>query len=87
LRLSPAFDLVPDLNQREEHVLLFDISGYYPGRHNIVSLGRRWGISNADSIVDQVVEAVRGWKEEFAITGVLETDMRRFRAIDTRTEE
>lgn len=85
-RLSPAFDLVPDINQREEHVLLFDINGYYPGRQKILTLGRRWGISNVDSIVDQVVEAVQGWKEEFANAGVLETDIRRFKAIDTRTE-
>lgn len=86
-RLSPAFDLVPDLNQREEHVLFFDISGYYPGRQMIVALGRRWGISNVDTIVDQIVEAVRVWKEEFANAGVLETDIRRFRAIDTRLNE
>jgi serine/threonine-protein kinase HipA len=83
-RLSPAFDLIPDISQKEEHVLFFDINGYYLGYKKTVAMGRHWGISKADAIVDQVFDAVRGWKEEFSKAGVIEADLRRFIEIDAR---
>jgi serine/threonine-protein kinase HipA len=85
-RLSPAFDLVPDLGDKEEHVLMFDLSGYYPGRKKLEALGKHWGISNVDAVITQVFDAVRGWKDEFARVGVLDKDARRFRGINTRVE-
>jgi serine/threonine-protein kinase HipA len=81
-RLSPAFDLVPNIGNRGEHVLFFDIDPYYRGRKSLAIIGRRWGIANSDIVVEQVFEAVAGWKEEFSSRGVSEADINRFREID-----
>ena len=81
-RLSPAFDLVPDIGQRGGHVLFFDTGAYYPGRKALQLLGRSWGIKNADAIVDQVFEACTHWKELFSDNDVPESDIVRFSEID-----
>ena len=86
-RLSPAFDLIPDVGQRGEHVLFFDLGAYYPGRQAIESLGRKWGIRNAEIVTAQVFEAVAGWKEEFTAAGVPESEIIRFKEIDSRLYE
>lgn len=86
-RLSPAFDLIPDVGQRGEHVLFFDLGAYYPGRHAIESLGRKWGIRNAEIVSAQVFDAVAGWKEEFNGAGVPESEIIRFKEIDSRLHE
>jgi serine/threonine-protein kinase HipA len=81
-RLSPAFDLIPDVGRRGEHVLFFDLEAYFPGRKNLEALGKRWGIRNAEVVVTQVFDAVAGWNEEFASTGVSDKDIVRFNEID-----
>ena len=86
-RLSPAFDLIPDVGQRGEHVLFFDLGAYYPGRKKLETLGRRWGIHHAELVVGQVFAAVAGWKEEFTASGVPENDSIRFREIDSHLQE
>lgn len=86
-RLSPAFDLIPDVGQRGEHVLFFDLGAYYPGRKALEVLGRRWGIRHADTIVGQVFAACAGWRELFSRTGVVENNMDRFNGIDSRLRE
>jgi len=85
-RLSPSFDLLPDVAQRGEHVLFFDLGGYFPGRRKIINLGRTWGISKPGEIVDQVFEVVKGWREEYATTGVPGQDIERFNEIDRNLE-
>jgi serine/threonine-protein kinase HipA len=85
-RLSPAFDLIPDVGQRGEHVLFFDLGAYYPGRNNLENLGHRWGIRNADKVVSQVFDAVHDWKEEFASARVPEEDIIRFKEIDSHLQ-
>ena len=83
-RLSPAFDLIPDVGRRGEHVLFFDLGAYYPGRKKVEALGKSWGIRGAEEIVAQVVDAASDWKAAFATVGVPENDIRRFIDIDTR---
>ena len=83
-RLSPAFDLIPDVGRRGEHILFFDGGAYFPGRSKLETLGRRWGIHNAANVVQQVFDAMAGWKEEFAAAGVSEKDISRFDEIDSR---
>ncbi|WP_432823115.1 type II toxin-antitoxin system HipA family toxin [Trichloromonas sp.] len=82
-RLSPAFDLVPDIGQRGEHVLFFDLDPVYPGRSNLEKLGRAWGIPGAGTIVEHVFSAVAGWREEFAACGVAQKDAAWFAEIDS----
>jgi len=81
-RLSPSFDLVPDIGQRGEHVLFFDLDPYFPGRVKLEKLGRTWGIAGAAVIVDEVFSAVAGWRKEFAAGGVPSMDIERFAEID-----
>ena len=81
-RLSPSFDLVPDIGQRGEHTLFFDLDPVCPGRSNLERLGRAWGIPGAAKVVEQVFEAVAGWREEFLAAGVVNQDIDRFAEID-----
>ena len=81
-RLSQAFDLVPDIGQRGEHVLFFDLDPVYPGRTTLEKLGRSWRITGAAAIVEQVFTAVAGWREEFKVCGVTQGDIGRFSEID-----
>ena len=82
-RLSPAFDLIPDVGRNNEHVLFFDLGACYPGRLNLEKLGKSWKISHAESVVAQVYAAVAGWKEELEAAGVPEQEIMRFKEIDT----
>ena len=82
-RLSPAFDLIPDIRRIGEHVLRFEDGVYFPGRSKLETIGRKWGISNAESVVQMVFDAMAGWKEEFTATGVSEKDVSRFIEIDS----
>jgi serine/threonine-protein kinase HipA len=86
-RLSPAFDLIPDVGRKGEHVLCFDLGANYPGRADLENLGRRWGIRNAVSAVAQVFDAMAGWRDEFANSGVEEEDAVRFKEIDSHLQE
>lgn len=81
-RLSPSFDLVPDIGQRGEHVLFFDLDPTYPGRSNLEKLGRTWGISGAEEVVEQVFTSVAGWRDEFMACGVQQKDIDQFAEID-----
>ncbi len=81
-RLSPAFDLVPDIGQKGEHVLFFDFDPLYPGRGKLEKLGLSWGITGAAAIVEQVFSAIADWRKEFIKCGVIQKDVERFSEID-----
>jgi len=81
-RLSPAFDLVPDIGRKREHVLFFDLDPDFPGRQALERLGRQWGIRGAEGVVADVYQAVAGWKDEFSRQGMSERDIAWFPEID-----
>jgi len=81
-RLSPAFDLVPNIHQRAEHVLIFEPDPRHPGRTALAKLGRTWAISNSKAIVDELYTVVQGWKTEFSEAGVRDEEIEQFREID-----
>ncbi|NVO01054.1 MAG: type II toxin-antitoxin system HipA family toxin, partial [Geobacteraceae bacterium] len=83
-RLSPSFDLVPDIAQNGDHVLRFDLDSHYPGREKLEKIGRGWGIHKASEVTEEVYAAVAQWKEEFAACGVCEADIIRFNDIEQR---
>jgi len=83
-RLSPSFDLIPDISQSGEHVLRFDLDSHYPGRKKLEKLGILWGIPHARTIVAEVFEVVATWKAEFARFGVSTEDTARFIETDRR---
>lgn len=41
-RLSPAFDLVPDIGRNREHTLAIGYSRETPSRNDLVAIGQRW---------------------------------------------
>lgn len=81
-RLSPAFDLVPNIARRAEHVLNFDLDPRHPGRQALTRIGRSWGISGSSAIVDEVYTAVAVWKTLFSDAGVPGGDIATFEEID-----
>jgi serine/threonine-protein kinase HipA len=81
-RLSPAFDLLPDIREAREHILFFDLGGYHPGRKVLEKLGRSWGVSKSTDIVEEVYVALQQWRNLFAVFGVSDADCQRFREID-----
>jgi serine/threonine-protein kinase HipA len=56
--LSPAFDLVPDVGERHEHVLAFEYDRRVPDRDTMRVLAKRWDVRRADSIIDDVLRAM-----------------------------
>ena len=79
-RLSPAFDLNPDIGQNGgQHVLLYGESQYSPNRAKLERMGREWGIKKPVEIVEEVFATVRLWEEEFTAFGVPNSDIRRLR--------
>ena len=81
--LSPAFDLIPDIGRRGEHVLFFEWDARFPGRKRLESLGESWSVNHAKRIVDEVFDSVSTWQEAFSAAGVTEPDRARFHEIDT----
>jgi serine/threonine-protein kinase HipA len=76
--LSPAFDLLPDVGEKQEHVLLFGLSPEAPDRSALITLGRSWGISRAAAVVEEVAEAVAGFTGVATAYGVPGPEIARF---------
>ncbi len=77
-RLSPAFDLLPDTGARREHVLLFDLTALPPAPAELAALGRKWGVSGAANICQEVAAAVARFAEIAAGNTVPESEIHRF---------
>lgn len=77
-RLSPAFDLLPDTGARREHVLLFDLTPLPPSPTELAALGRKWGVSGAAAICQEVEAAVARFSEIAAAKHVPENEITRF---------
>jgi serine/threonine-protein kinase HipA len=63
-RLSPAFDLVPDIGRNREHTLAIGYSRDTPSRDDLIAVGQRWlnNAVQARHIVQEVVEAVSSFR-------------------------
>lgn len=57
-RLSPAYDLLPDINMNQEHVLFFGDQRYIGSRITLVDMGRRWGIADPIGVLQSVAHGV-----------------------------
>ncbi|MDP2834910.1 MAG: type II toxin-antitoxin system HipA family toxin [Pseudomonadota bacterium] len=83
--LSPAFDLLPDVGGRREHVLLFDLSPNPPGPDGLAALGRKWGVSGAVGICEEVALGIARFREIAGQYAVPQEEVARFaRDIDRR---
>jgi serine/threonine-protein kinase HipA len=70
-RLSPPFDIVPNIGRNLEHVLSFGPSRYAPERQTLMDLGVRWQLE-ADEVaarISQVTERVATFSERLAAAG------------------
>ncbi|MEO6080489.1 MAG: type II toxin-antitoxin system HipA family toxin [Steroidobacteraceae bacterium] len=74
-RLTPAFDLVPDVGERGEHVLIFVDDRRPPARRALLDLARPWGVPDAGAIIDEVRAAASGFHAAATETGVPQTDI------------
>jgi len=77
-RLSPAFDLLPDTGARREHVLLFDLTPLPPSPNELTTLGRKWGVTGAAAICQEVEAGVHRFAEIAAVNNVPEIEIQRF---------
>ncbi|MHB8428575.1 MAG: type II toxin-antitoxin system HipA family toxin [Acidiferrobacterales bacterium] len=81
-RLSPAYDLMPDVAHRQEHVLHFGASrGCRPDRDALHDLARQAGLSAVSSsrILKRTAEVMKDWNSVFREHGVPERDLVRLR--------
>ena len=69
-RLAPAFDLVPDVAERREHVLLFHLSHRVPTAGDVSAVAKAWGVRRGATISQEVIEAVRGFRAAAGRCGV-----------------
>ena len=74
-RLAPAFDLVPDVGDRREHVLSFLDDSLAPPGEALTELARRWGVSGAQTIMAEVCDAVREFPQAATRASVPETNI------------
>jgi serine/threonine-protein kinase HipA len=78
-RLTPAYDLLPDVNQRREHILHFGPAGLMPTATAMGQQARVFGISpaTAATIREQVIDALTHWRRQFSASRVPEHDIQR----------
>lgn len=84
-RLSPSYDLLPDTADRREHVLHFAHAFHFPGRDQLIAIGRQARVPACRKIVEEVRMAAAGWKTVFAHWQVPAADIERLApGIDAR---
>jgi serine/threonine-protein kinase HipA len=78
-RLTPAFDLLPDIPERGEHCLHFGTAGHRPSASAVRALGAAFGLSRQQvgKIVTEVTDAIAGWRSRFDAYGVAAADCQR----------
>lgn len=84
-RLSQVYDILPDIENRREHVLMFDLDHYINNSATLERIGKKHGITKAKNIIDQVIAAVAEWRTEFERYTVPPEDAKRLAySIDKR---
>lgn len=75
-RLSPAFDMNPNLD-KHDHVLNLDDSDNRPNMDTVRSTAEWYGLTSqrADEIVDNILETVAQWREVAAKIGISNADI------------
>lgn len=87
LRLSPAYDLLPNVNGHPEHVLAFGPTTTFPGRTGLLAMHRVFGlpVATANEILSSVGSVVALWRTRFQAFGVPPENIARLaRDIDRR---
>lgn len=74
-RLSPAFDLVPDVGEKGEHTLCFDLAFTPPLKNDWLKIGKLWGVRGALSIIEEVAAAMSAFEGLARRSGVPEENI------------
>ena len=77
-RLSPAFDLVPNIGLNLEHVLRIGLTNQVPNRDTIFMEAKKFGIKQrprAGEIINSMLSVVSDWKKVFKEFEVPKRDM------------
>jgi serine/threonine-protein kinase HipA len=69
-RLSSAYDLLPDINMNQEHVLFFGDQRYVGSRITVIDMARRWGIVDPIRILQNVLDGLSRFTEFAQQAGV-----------------
>ncbi len=69
-RLSPAYDLMPDTENRREHVLFFEYDHYCPVKKTAIRIGKKMGVKQPEIIFDEVKNTLTGSENAFKESGV-----------------
>ncbi len=85
--LSPVYDVLPDIYERREHALSFDLSYLPPDRNILQNIGKQQNIKKVDPIIDEVSQVVSGWRRVFRRYGVPESDIQKLEWGINRREE
>lgn len=76
-KLSKAFDLVPDVLEKKEHVLFFNWRPYTDGVE-LVEVGESWGVRSPTGIVEKVCETAKDFRSIAERIGVESASIRMF---------
>ncbi len=77
-RLSPAFDLVPNIGLNSEHVLRIGLTNLMPNRDTLRAEAKKFGIKQrpkADELINIMLSVVSDWKKVFKEFEVPKRDM------------
>lgn len=85
--LSPVYDVLPDIFERREHTLSFDLSYLPPDRKNLQNIGKQQNIKKVDQIIHEVSQVVSEWRGVFRRYGVPESDLQKLEWGINRREE
>jgi serine/threonine-protein kinase HipA len=75
--LSPAYDLLPDVNEQREHVLYFNLGHLFPGISELEQIGKLFGVRNALKVAREIKERLSDWKAVFKKFEVPASDIKR----------
>ena len=78
-RLAPAYDLLPDVNVNQEHVLIFGVQRYIESRGTVIDMALRWGVADALGILENVVAGLSRFEEFAALAGVPDANVAEIR--------
>jgi len=76
-KLSKAFDLVPDILEKKEHTLLFNLNPYTTG-FELVEIGESWNVKSPKEIVLQVCKAAGDFRMTATSLGVSPASIEKF---------
>jgi serine/threonine-protein kinase HipA len=78
-RLSPAYDLLPDVNANQEHVLIFGAQRYIESRGTVIDMALRWGVADALGILENVLVGLSRFEQFAALAGVSDANIAEIR--------